>query len=161
MQVFRGTLKDYRDELFPLFQRHWDEVGLAGSGKELRLNVNEEWYRRLEDNHQFLGIGLKTDEGKLVGYLSIFVYMHYHHSDTVFATTDCFMIDKEYRTISAFRSILKMFELAEKILKLEFGVKYMQFGFSANNPLKILAERMGYVPSDIMYLKELKDKDGE
>lgn len=159
MQVFRGTLKEYREELFPLFKKHWEEVGLAGSGKELELNVNEEWYTRLENNHQFLGIGLKNDEGKLVGYISFFVYMHYHHSDTAFATTDCFMIEKEYRNTSAYRSILKMFELAEKILRLEFGVKYMQFGFSKNNPLDFLAKRMGYEPSDVMYLKKLELDD--
>lgn len=158
MVVVRGTLEEYKEQLRPLFQRHWDEVGLAGADNTLKLNVNEDYYALLERNRQYLGIALKTDEGEVVGYLSMMIYRHYHHQDTTFATTDCFMIDRPYRGINGFKSILKMFELAEKILTQEFGVQYLQLGFSANNPLDVLAKRMGYVPSDIMYMKKLEVK---
>lgn len=155
MQIVRGTLAEYAEELRPMFKRHWDEIGMAGS-HGLELNVNEEHYAFLEKHKMYLAIALKTDEGKLIGYLSIFIYGHPHHQNTNFAAVDCFMIDKGYRNLNGFKSIIKMFKMAEEILINEFGVSYFQFAFSVNNPLNSLAQRLGFVESDVLMVKKLE-----
>ncbi len=155
MIIERGTVDQYMEELKPLQEEHWEEIGLAGSDG-LKLDIDYDYYRLLEKQRHYLGLVLKTDEGTLVGYLSIIIYKNYHHKEVLFASTDCFLVKKEYRGSSAFSSIVKMFKMAEKMLKVEFNVDYLQFGFSANNPLEVLAKRLGYVPSDIMYLKKLE-----
>lgn len=157
MIIERGTLKQYAEELRPMFQEHWDEIGMAGS-HDLKLDICEEHYERVEQSGRYLAIALKTDEGKLIGYLSIFVYGHPHHQNTNFAVVDCFMIKKGYRNLNGFKSILKMFKLAEELLVKEFNVEYFQFCYSVNNPLKVLADRMGFVESDVMGLKKLNRK---
>ena len=141
MQIVRGTLSEYAEELRPMFARHFEEVGMAGS-RGLELDVNEHHYEAVEKSGNYLALALKTDEGKLVGYLSIFVYGHPHHQNTNFACVDCFLIEKGYRHLSGFKSIIKMFKMAEEILMKEFNTYYFQFAFSTNNPLDSLAKRM-------------------
>lgn len=155
MKVFRGTLEEYREELIPLFKKHWEEIGMVGS-EGLSLNINEDYYKALNACGQYLAIGLRNDDDKLIGYLSLMVYNHPHHEGTNFALTDCFIVDKDYRGLSVFKSIIKMFKLAEKILIQEFNVTHMQFVCSVGKDLTPLAKRMGYIPSDIMFIKKLE-----
>jgi len=155
LKIERGTLEQYKEALRPMFKEHWDEIGMVGS-QDLELDVNEEHYKFLDKNKMYLALALKTEEDKLIGYLSIFVHSHIHHQNVNFATVDCFLIKREYRNLNGFVSIIKMFKQAEKILKDEFSVKYFHFACSVNNPLEGLAKRLGFVPSDMLYLKKLE-----
>lgn len=146
--------KEYGDEIKAMFHRHWDEVGMKGA-PDLALDINEAYYHALEQTDTHLTYVLKTDEGKLAGYLSIFLYGHPHHSNINFAAVDCFIVDKPYRNTSGFKTIIKMFRLAEKELKEKFNCQYFQFAFSCNNPLASLAKRLGFVESDVLYVKGL------
>jgi hypothetical protein len=139
-----------------MFQRHWDELGMLGSNN-LSLNIDEAYYTQLEATNRLVGIGCKNDDtNEMLGYLIFAIYAHPHHKGTLFAQTDCFIIDKQFRKKSTLRVILEMFELGEKILKEEYGVKYIQLVSNTANDLSRLAHRMGYICSDVTFLKEVE-----
>lgn len=156
MQIVRDTFKDNYKNLQSLFEKHWEEIGMVGSNGKLELNLNVNYYLDLEAKGQLLCMGLKNDEGRYVGYLDYIIYDHYHHTGSAFAYTDAFIIDKEYRTLNGFKTVLKMFKDAEKILKEEFNVGHIQMVFSVGNDLSRLAQRLGYRDSDILMVKALE-----
>lgn len=153
IEIVRGTYEEYKKEIDELILLHWKETGIPGADN-LKLNLNEEVYKRLSETNGHLGLGL-IENNKLIGYLSIFIYEHHQHVGEMFAQTDGFFTDPSKRGFTTFKAIMNMFKKAETILKTEFNVKYMYLGCNAQNDLKFLADSLEYTPSSVMYLKRL------
>lgn len=154
MQIIRDTFKNTYKELLPVFKEHWSEVGMAGAeALEFKLDILH--YLELEAQNKLFCVVLRTDTNKIAGYISFMIYNHHHHRDTRFAYTDCFYVRKDYRKTSGFKNIIKMFKYAESILKAEFKVSHIQFAYSVNNDLSMLAQRLGYSKSDILMVKRI------
>ena len=154
MYIDRGTFKEHFSTLLPLFEQHWKEIGMVGSNG-LELKVDSDVYLKLEEQGLWLGMGIRQDDGEIIAYLSIFIYGHHHHKGVNFAMTDCFFMNPRYRSFASFKAVLKLFKEAEKVLKSEFNVSYIQLTCSISNKLGFLAESLGFKESDIMYLKKV------
>lgn len=152
MIIKRFLIKDYLQELKILNQEHFEETGMVGA-PNIKLYPDYQSFMKMEEGHRFLSYGLFTDDDKLVGYIGWLVYSSWHHVMDNFAVTDCFLISKPYRNGSG--NILRMFSESETILKQEFNVQYIQFVYSSNIDLGGLGKRLGYVPTNVIMIKEV------
>lgn len=133
-----------------MLEDHYREIGLVGS--DLGFDLNVDYYLAIEKTPCYAGFMVVTDDGEPMGYISFFLRYHHHHKGSLFASTDCFYISPQFRGKSAF---IEMFLQAEEILK-QRGVEFIHFSFSAGNDLTKLGEKMGYVLSDLLMLKQLR-----
>lgn len=153
MIIKRFYTKDYLEQLKALNIKHFEETGYCGA-PDLKLEPAYESFTAMEESNRFLSMGLFTDDDILVGYIGFVVYSSWHHVNNNFAVTDCFLIDKPYRCGSG--AIIRMFNDAEALLKKEFNVEYIQLIYSSNIDLGKLGERMGYVPCNVIMLKDIR-----
>ena len=153
--IISTCTKEY-DRLLPLFKDHWEEIGM-GNTKHLTLDINLEYYKALEEAGSYFGVGIEeTATGTLVGYISMLIGPHPHHRTQKFAVLDCFFLDKQHRTTLGKMAFYKAFTKAEHIAIEHYGCKYIQFVYSSNKDLSKLGERLGYSPSDVIMIKEVK-----
>lgn len=155
MKIIRGDFTSNKDRMLHLFKNHWEEIGMYGSD-HLDLDVNVEYYESLDKQKRFLGIGLENDTNSMIGYMSISIYGHPHHKSVIFAYVDCLYIKPEYRDSHTWIWMKRMFEFAEKILKEEYNVTYIQSSSSVKKDLTKLMERMDYTESEKVFLKRIK-----
>lgn len=150
--IERTTYKEVFPKVQHLILQHWAEIGMPGS-ENLKFDPDHEVYFELQNRNQHFVMVLKDDE-EIVGYISMITFGHYHHKGSHFATVDCFWFHPDYRKKNIFH-VIKMFKQTEYLLKNEFGVQYIQFNYSVNNDLSVLAKRLGYQPSNVTMLKRL------
>ncbi len=154
MQIVKDTFVNNREELLPIFKLHFEESGLKLL-KDMDIDVNLDFYEHMEKQGGLICVAAK-EENKIKGYLSVFVSSHPHYMHKIFATIDCFYMYKECRSVSSLRHTVKMFNLVEKILKEEYNASIIQFNCNNTKNTHILAERLGYVATDVVYMKVLE-----
>lgn len=153
LEIKRGKYSDYKEQVDKLMFKHWKEASTPGA-PDLRLDLDLDLYKYLEEANKHLGLVI-TAENNLIGYLSIMIYNHHQHKSTVFAQTDGFFVDPSYRGLRTFKAVIEMFELAQDILRSEYGVEYIYMNCNAENDLKFLADSLRFVPASTMYIKRL------
>jgi GNAT superfamily N-acetyltransferase len=146
----RESLGDVRDEIMPLFERHWREIAL--NQDKIPLAVNWKVYENLEDA-EVLYIFTIRDGDVLAGYLWILAMPHLHYSQSLFATADIIYIDKPYR--KGFTAA-KLIKFAEDQMK-EAGVSVMSMNTKIHKPFDKLLLRLGFKPIERIYAKYLGD----
>lgn len=154
MKIVRGSYQTHKEKLLPMLKQHWDEIGLVGT-EGLTLKVNEDIYNQAEYCNNYLGLGIEED-GEFIGYFSFFMFMHPHHCDHKFAQTDCFFVRPDKRSFTTGKQVIKLFKVAESILKEEYGCSYIFLTVSVKNKLEALAKHLNFVPSDTVYIKRIK-----
>lgn len=82
------------DELYPLFQSHYDEITHHKEAKELA----PDWdlYRAMEEQGKVLTV-VARDQGHVIGYMTTFLYRHPHYRYCIVATNDLFYVAPDYR----------------------------------------------------------------
>lgn len=116
--------------------------------EQMPLEPKYEIYQLLEDNGSLFFVTAREEVGKLVGYLSLIIEDHPHHSAKS-ATNNLLYVHPLYRR----KSIAKgMLERAEEELKKE-DISLFQFIVKAAHPCTRLSEELGFDCSEIVYSK--------
>lgn len=89
-------MSDIIEELPPLFEEHYNEVGAFG-GLKVGLDVQWRVYKILEEKEMLHFITVRKGD-KLVGYYVSIIAPHLHFADTIVAENDTIFISKKYRT---------------------------------------------------------------
>lgn len=137
---------DIRDEVQPLFQRHWEEI--AADRDTIPLVVDFDSYDALA-NADSLHIITARESGVLVGYFFSVVRTHLHYRETLFGFADIFYLLPEHRKGMAG---VRLITETEKSLK-TLGVKKM---FAATKPwmdVGLIFKRQGFELHEIVYSK--------
>jgi len=137
------------DELLPLFERHYEEVGQ----KSLPLDIDYEKYRMMA----YAGILHVTTvryERKLVGYNLTILTGGLHYKSSLQAFNDMHYLLPEYRKGYTWSKLLDFFEKEMVAL----GVKLTLTGVKAINgkfPKRKILERRGYEASEMLFIKKI------
>jgi hypothetical protein len=154
MKIIQKKYSETKDILFELFSNQVSEMKEYGP-INLNLDINHSFYIDMEIQGSHVGFIIESDLGKPIGYLSIFINKHHHYNSTVFAITDCFFIDKKYRGIRSYRSLIDCFKTAESVLRNQYNVRYFYLGANINNSLKFLADTLAFEKAEVIYVKDL------
>lgn len=91
------------DEILPLIQAHWHEIGAYG--EDVPLDPDWQNYAVLEVSG-LLHVATARVDGKLVGYCVTLVAPHLHYKSTVFAINDLIYVLPEYRGRAGLKLVL-------------------------------------------------------
>lgn len=143
-ESFSRARKDFE----PLLDLHWNEI--ARHQDEIKLNVNYEGYKALEDA-KLLHCVTARDDGKLVGYVISMLSLSLHYKDHLFAVNDVLFIHPDYRKGGTFVRMLKFTErkLQQANVKNFYIHMKLAYDFSA------LLERYGYTEIERNFEKQL------
>lgn len=140
------------------FVKHSKEVAVHTFGDAADLNIDFQSYELMEDHGNFAGFVIKSDLTNIdIGYISILMYNHPHHSHIKIAMTDCFYINPKYRGYRSFFMILNAFRKIEKLLREKYKVDYMFLGTRFHKDLSMLAMMLDFAPSEVVYSKKLQE----
>jgi GNAT superfamily N-acetyltransferase len=134
---------------FQLFQDHYAEIAAP---KNSFVKPAPDWSRYLEaqEKGEFIAI-IARDQGKVVGYMSIFLQPHQHYIATVMAVDDMHYLMPSYRGRGAGK---QMIEFAEQAA-VERGATVFSMRCKAAQDHGHIFKSLGYELSDLVYLKEL------
>lgn len=119
-----------KQELLPLFEKHYDEVGAFG-GIKTGLNIQWAAYAVLEEKGMLHFVTARSGK-KLVGYYVSIIAPHLHFKNILVAENDTLFLRKKYRTgLEGCRLIKYASELVRKkcdviILNLPVGDAYVK-----------------------------------
>ena len=134
-----------------LLERHRVEV--AHFQDLMTLNVDDDIYRLLEAKDKLLIIGAR-DDGKLVGYISIFINTHPHYKHLLFANEDVMFVVPEHRDSSTGILLLKH---AEKAMRGR-GCHFFTVRTKVDHDHSLIFKRLGFTPIDHVFIKRLDGK---
>jgi hypothetical protein len=154
--IKRGRFSDNINEVLALIERHWHDVEGSAADPELKIDLDIERYKELENSGNLFCMGMYDKFTlKLVGYLAFIVYAHHQHKGKNFAVTDGFFVDSEVRSRESLKTIIRMFKRSEAILQDEYGVEYISMCTNANNPIELLATILDYKHVSTEYMRKL------
>jgi hypothetical protein len=152
--IRRGKFSEWEEQVKQLIPLHWSDVGGMPSFPELKVDIDMEAYKYMEDNDGVLAFGLFLGE-EMIGYLSLLISTHHQHKNLNFAYSDGLFINPKYRGIKTFKAVMSMFKIAEGILAKEFNVEYLTLNSNYNKDLKLLANYLDMKPISIEYMKRI------
>lgn len=139
-------LSDIRDEIYPLLEKHWLEIGLYND----RVILDPDWDRY--DTAESAGM-LKTitarDKGKLIGYYIAIVAPALHYQGSLYAVNDVVYLDGDYRNSKVG---FKMFQYAEEVFK-RMGCHVMTVHMKTQLPFDSLCEGLDMDYAERLYTK--------
>lgn len=135
----------------PLLERHRVEVAVFPD--LMTLNVDDNLYRSLEAKNQLIIIGAR-DDGKLVGYISIFISNHPHYKHLLHAAEDVMFVVPEHRDSATGLLLLKH---AVKAMR-ERGCHIMTLRTKVEHDHGLIFKRIGFSPCDSVWLARLDGK---
>jgi len=144
------TPKQLKEEIQPLFDKHWAEIAMFPD--KIKLDVNWEKYYELQEIGVLRAFTARCD-GKLIGYSVFFVLPHIHYQKDVFAMNDILYIDPDYRKG---RNGVGLILYSEKKLK-EEGVSVIKIDTKFSNKVGELCSLMGYTKAEVSYMKYVGD----
>jgi GNAT superfamily N-acetyltransferase len=133
---------------WPLIDEYADESAMAGLP---RPTPNMELYRRLETAgalHAFEA----TDEGGLIGFISI-VTTELPHYGRIFAATESFFVAKAKRATGAGLKLLRDAEAKARAL----GSPGLGVSAPSRSHLAELLPKLGYSQTNVVFFKRLLD----
>jgi hypothetical protein len=135
-------------ELPPLFEKHWREVAL----NQDTVPLAPDWDRYFSlDAAEVLRILTVRVAGDLVGYHFVFIYPHLHYNKTLFADTDMFWLDPEYRQGRTGYNLLK---IVRDTLKGSGVTRHSLRTKLHIQSFEPLLKRLGYKPVETVYSME-------
>jgi hypothetical protein len=147
MQV--EAYSDMLEEAKPLYQRHWEELGLDRDA--VLLAPDWQRYAALEAAGA-LSIVTVRCRGKLVGYSFMVVLPGMHYATTLEAVMDMFWIAPEHR---GRMGGLRLFRAVEREL-IRRGVRRVHVGSKLHRDSSRLFVAMGYQPVEQWFSKMLE-----
>lgn len=150
LSISEVDFEEIVDELSSITKEHWNEVGHSGVDAPFELDIDV--YKSYSKLNAYKLFAVKDDD-KIVGYLGCFIHNLTHNASAVAATTDALFLLPAYRKGSL---AVKLIKYTEKYLA-DLGVDYIQLGTNTNYDLSSLCNRLGYVPSSIVYTKKIKE----
>lgn len=136
--------KDHWPTIIELMQANWYETGF-----EFDFNPSQEMYQKAVDAGVMFSLAA-FDGDTIVGYCTMLVTPHMHNPGVVFAANDALFVSKEYRGITGARLI----KAAEDEAKRR-GARYVSWHTRAGTQLAAVLERRGYIPADVVVMREL------
>ncbi len=138
-------------ELPPLFIRHWREIAL--NQDKILLDPNWEAYLKL-DLAEILRVLTVRSDGRLVGYHFVHVFPHLHYASTLWAQSDMFWLDPDYRSGWTGYRLLKLVRdtLKENGIKVHYLPAKLHF---ENERIGRIVKRLGYKPIEMTYAQVL------
>lgn len=137
---------DIKDEMAPLTQDHWKEVGL--DQKEIPLDLDIDLYDTLEANG-ILHITTAREDHKLIGYFVMCIRTHPHYRTTLCAFLDSYFIDRNARGPWVG---VELFEAMEQAMR-KLGVKKMIAGMKNHKDVSLIFQRLGWSPIETTFAK--------
>lgn len=136
------------DEAVPLLQRHWEEI--ARDRDRIPLAPNVPGYIVAEERGA-LCICTARDGDRMIGYSCYLVGPADHYSTTVFAESDIFWMDPEFRNFTLGR---QLFGFTEERLKLRgVVVMHTRAKIHAAPGASALLQKMGHAPVETVFRK--------
>lgn len=134
------TYDEVIDDIKNLINDHYEEIALYQD--KIKLNPNFDFYKAANENKTLRFYTVRTDdeEYRLVGYTIMLVVQSPHYSDHLFASNDIIFLDKEYRNLSAGRSLISFSETKLK----EEGVSVISISTKVHQPFDTLMLSLGY-----------------
>ena len=132
-----------------MFKMHWEEVGHNGGPSKFELD--SDLYQDIEGLGRLISFIVKYEE-KLIGYCTSYLFNHSHYKGTLFAATDSFYIEPQYRNGFVFKRLINTMSFT---LKDKYKVKYFQIGVNVNNDITKLMQKLNFVLSSKILTKEL------
>lgn len=141
----RESITNIWHELKDLLHLNSMETGL----KDERFDPSLERYSSIEQTgiHRMYTI---RDDGKIVGYCSMFVSNHIHYPDGIWAHQDVLFVHPNYRGITAVRFM----RFVDHQLKLE-GVTKILRQVTTKKDFSRTLERMGYEPLEVLFARSM------
>lgn len=140
------SIKDLKDELQPLIEKHWEEIAL--NQDKIKLNPDWDTYYKIEDLGMLKCYTARVDS-TLVGYFFVIVNNHLHYADTSMAMCDVLYIAPESRKGRAATALIKF---AERNLK-ESGTSVLYMNTKDHAPFDNLLIKLGFSLAERTYSK--------
>lgn len=151
MIIKEQSYKDIYKDVYPLCQKHWEELGEKGGSTDFAINHHLMMHLNSAGIYKCFTVEYK---GKYIGYCAWVLSHGIHSASDLYATTDAVFIDKEYRE-SLLGAGIKLLRYSEKVLKEKYKVDIIQFSMNVNYDLTKLLTHMGYEISEVKYSKKL------
>ncbi len=137
VEFYQGErVEDLWDEVMPLLQSHWDEVGYF---QDIPFDPNYEYYVNMEAAGVLRNYTVRKG-GELIGYCVFIVMPHPHHQGSLQAATDIVYLDPAHRGRW----------IAERLLRWcndqlrEEGVEIVFYGVKVARDFGPILDRMGF-----------------
>ena len=144
----RETFDEAYTDALPLLQKHWSEIS---DNLDIALDVNVVAYKASEAN-DLLRIYTARDEGRMVGYVAVFIHKGIHYQQRIQATQDVLYINPEHRGKMLGIRLLKFMESQLKEEKVQIIYQHVKIKHPA---LGDLLERIGYTAVEKTYSRRL------
>jgi len=138
---------DCVDEMRPLWDLHWAEVG--DYTDKIPVNIREDEYSKLANAGVLQVVTARDKSGKLWGYVWHAIMPHLHHQQILTALLDLWFVHPDKRKGGAG---VKLFLFAEAALK-QRGVSKLHAGHTLKLPLENVFEKLGYKLAELHYTK--------
>jgi GNAT superfamily N-acetyltransferase len=134
-------------ELVDLYEQHWEEV----YGKtDRKVEIDFPIYKQMEDMGLAFGLFAYYDN-LIVGYSINLLGPNVHCAGGLTCTNDALYVDPLFRdTPLGIRLIKKTADTAKKS-----GADLMTWNSPLNSPLGKILQRLGYLPMETVYCKEI------
>ena len=137
MEFTIEKVADFKDEIQPLLEMHWEQIAL--NKDKIKLNPAWDQYITLNENGVLFAY-IARDKGILVGYFIVIVMDSLHYVDHKFATCDIIFVHPDHR-----KGMVgyKLIRFAEEHLK-KLGVSCIHINTKIHAPFDKLLEKMQY-----------------
>ena len=142
---------DIWDEIQPLLNKHWQEIGHY---KSIPLDPDKNVYLALEEKKMSRVYVARKEDGAMIGYAVYFINHHPHHQSSLQAVSDIVYIVPECR--GGVGTLL--IKSCNERLAAE-GVEVIYYHVHAPHNFGPMLERMGYDLEDFVYSKHLKKEN--
>ncbi len=129
---------------------HWMEV--ANNKQAIKLSPDEEKFKALQRAGALFNT-IAYEDGKMVGYVILFITPHIHYKEDLFAYVDVIFLAPEYRKSKVG---LALIHKAEELAK-ENGASIISHHCKPNTPLEKIMGRLGYKVHETIFTKLLKE----
>lgn len=146
--------KDVYKELTLMFKENWDMVGHKGGFDVFSLDIPKFIY--LEEKG-LLAASVAVKDGNIIGYGNFLIDSISHNSNKISAYVDAIFVSNKYRNSVAGVGH-KLIKFSEKELNKRFGVGTIQFGVNCNYDISKFLEKIGYIKTEIIYIKNIEGK---
>lgn len=136
---------DCKEELIPLFEKHWEEVALY---KELTMSPNWEMYETFEETGQLFFVTAREDD-ELVGYAVWILCPSLHYSNNLIASNDLIFLKEEYRHTKDATNLLAFSEAELK----KKGADILTLHMKTYAPFETLATGCNFDKQEYLYTK--------
>lgn len=141
---------DVKEEMSPLWFRHWEEV--AVNKDKIALDPDLDAYDAMA-SVGMLHIVVVRKEGKIIAYHFTIIRPHLHYKTSISAFTDIYYCSPAHR---AGRIPFRMFMYVESTLRAK-GVQKAFTGTKLSLDAGPLFEKMGWTETERLYVKMLGD----